>query len=103
VNKSSRQAVSDIRNLFVLILAYFLSFLGIGLVNASFGPAVPVLWLLLGLCLVCGLMGGAINVGGNILLIWASPKRLGSSLTVLHIFYGAGAFLSPILIAQAIR
>jgi FHS family Na+ dependent glucose MFS transporter 1 len=165
VKKSFPHAVSDTKNQIVLTFVYFLSFLGLGLVNASFGPALPhlarhvnttiagisnlfvahrlgyligaffggrlfdriqgnalmslllvsmcatailipaapILWMLLGLCFVSGTMGGAINVGGNILLIWMSPKRLGSLIIILHIFYGAGAFLSPILITQAIR
>ena len=147
-----------------LTTGYFLSYLGLGLINASFGPALPhlarhvgtslatisslfashrfgylvgslvggrlfdrldgnrfiaalilvmsvgvvfiplanVIWLLLAVCFVTGCMGGAIDVGGNILLVWMAPKRLGSLMSMLHLFFGVGAFLSPLFISQAI-
>jgi FHS family Na+ dependent glucose MFS transporter 1 len=70
--------------------------------GAVFIPFARVIWLLLAVCFVTGCMGGAIDVGGNILLVWMAPKRLGSAMSMLHLFFGFGAFLSPLFISHAI-
>ena len=40
---------------------------------------------------------------GNTLLVWVHPARVGPVMNALHFFFGLGAFLSPILIAWAMR
>ena len=65
-------------------------------------PTVSVLWLLLGVLVVAGIMGGAVDVGGNVLLLWLSPPRLGSLMSVLHLAFGLGASLSPLFLSQAL-
>ena len=83
-----------------LLMAGFLLLLA-----AGFG-AVPVLgslWLLLAVLVVAGTMGGAVDVGGTILLVWLGPKRLGSIMAVLHLAFGVGAFLSPLFLSQSLR
>jgi FHS family Na+ dependent glucose MFS transporter 1 len=83
-------------NRFLAVLALLMA------AGAVLIPIARVIWLLLALCFVTGCMGGAIDVGGNILLVWMAPKRLGSLMSILHLFFGVGAFLSPLFISQAI-
>lgn len=66
-------------------------------------PLVPALWLLTAAWLVLGMTGGALDVGGNTLLVWVHGRRVGPFMNGLHFFFGVGSFLSPIIIAQAIR
>ena len=47
-----------------------------------------------------GVAEGALDVGGNTLLIWVHRHKVGPFMNGLHFFFGAGAFLSPIIIAQ---
>lgn len=67
---------------------------------------VPVVsWLLL-LALVWFLIGaaqGTLDVGGNTLLMWVHGHEVGPYMNGLHFFFGVGATLSPLIIAQAAR
>jgi len=65
-------------------------------------PAVPRLWLLTGVLLVLGLAEGTVDVGSNTLLVWVHHDRVGPFMNGLHFFFGIGAFLSPIIVAQVI-
>ena len=65
-------------------------------------PAIPLLW---GLALVMLLLGGgeaSLDVGGNTLLIWLHGKQVAPFMNGLHFFFGLGALISPLIIAQAI-
>jgi fucose permease len=42
------------------------------------------------------------DVGGNTLLVWAHGPKVGPFMNGLHFFFGIGAFLAPIFIAQAV-
>jgi FHS family Na+ dependent glucose MFS transporter 1 len=78
---------------------------GVLLVEAALLAVVPLsarLWLLASILLVMGLMEGVLDVGGNALLIWLHRANLGPFLNGLHFFYGLGAFLSPIIVAQVL-
>ena len=75
------------------------------LVEAALLAIIPIsnrLWLLSTVLLVMGLMEGILDVGGNALLIWLHSANLGPFLNGLHFFYGLGAFLSPIIVAQVL-
>ncbi len=65
-------------------------------------PMLPLLWVLLMAMLVLGLAEGALDVGGNTLLVWVHRHRVGPFMNALHFFFGVGAFLSPIIISQAV-
>lgn len=65
-------------------------------------PITPFLWLLIGFVFVTGFARGIIDVGGNTLLIWVHGEKVGPFMNVLHLFYGIGAFLAPVIIAQAL-
>lgn len=65
-------------------------------------PLMPLLWLLTLVLLFLGMAEGAVDVGGNTLLIWVHRDKVGPFMNGLHFFFGVGAFLSPIIIAQAL-
>jgi FHS family Na+ dependent glucose MFS transporter 1 len=52
--------------------------------------------------LVLGMSEGAMDVGGNTLLMWVHRSEVGPFMNGLHFFWGVGAFLSPIIVAQAV-
>jgi FHS family Na+ dependent glucose MFS transporter 1 len=65
-------------------------------------PDMPQLALL---ALVMLLLGGAqagVDVGGNTLLVWLHRDKVAPFMNGLHLFWGVGSILAPILIAQAI-
>jgi MFS transporter, FHS family, Na+ dependent glucose transporter 1 len=66
-------------------------------------PVVPSLWMAAGLLALKGFAEGALNNGANSLLIWTYGKRVGPYMNALHFFFGVGAFLSPIIAAQALE
>jgi FHS family Na+ dependent glucose MFS transporter 1 len=66
-------------------------------------PVIPILVLLVGVLFVLGAAEGTLDVGGNILLIWTHPPKLGSLMNALHLFFGLGALISPLILAQVIR
>ena len=63
-------------------------------------PTISALWLLFAVILIVGAAGGAVDVGGNALLVWVYGSQVGPVMNALHFFFGVGAFLSPIIIAQ---
>lgn len=63
-------------------------------------PAIPVLWLLAFVLLFIGFGEGLLDVGGNTLIVWLHGKKVGPFMNGLHFFFGIGAFLSPVLVAQ---
>jgi fucose permease len=65
-------------------------------------PLLPWLWALIALFLLMGMTGGAVDVGGNTLLVWVHRDKVGPFMNGLHFFFGVGAFLAPVIIAQVI-
>lgn len=65
-------------------------------------PVIPTLWLLAAVLLTIGTAEGLLDVGGNTLLVWVHRDKMGPYMNGLHFFFGLGAFLSPIIIAQAV-
>ena len=78
-------------------LALLLMATALGLV-----PMIPMLWLLAIVLLFIGMGEGILDVGGNTLIVWLHGKKVGPFMNGLHFFFGIGAFLSPILVAQMI-
>ncbi|MGD2207294.1 MAG: MFS transporter [Anaerolineae bacterium] len=66
-------------------------------------PGLPQLWLLVGAVLLLGAAAGAVDVGGNTLLVWVYGREVGPYMSALHFFFGLGSFLSPIVVAQVMR
>jgi FHS family Na+ dependent glucose MFS transporter 1 len=69
----------------------------------SFVPLIPHLWALALVLMLVGLGQGLLDVGGNTLIVWLHGKKVGPFLNGLHFFFGIGAFLSPILVAQMLN
>jgi FHS family Na+ dependent glucose MFS transporter 1 len=65
-------------------------------------PAMPVLVLLALIGLALGIGQGVVDVGGNVSMVWVFGSRVAPYMNGLHFFFGAGAFVSPLLIAQAV-
>jgi FHS family Na+ dependent glucose MFS transporter 1 len=68
----------------------------------ALAPVIPLLWLLTAVLLALGVGEGAMDVGGNTLLMWVHRSEVGPFMNGLHFFWGVGAFLSPIIVAQAV-
>lgn len=50
-----------------------------------------------------GLSGALIDVGGNTLVVWSRPPAtIGSALNALHLCFGIGALLTPIMVARSL-
>jgi MFS transporter, FHS family, Na+ dependent glucose transporter 1 len=65
-------------------------------------PVLPLIGLLVVVLIVLGFAEATLDVGGNTLLIWVHRERVAPYMNGLHLFFGVGAFLSPIIIAQAV-
>jgi len=68
----------------------------------ALAPVMPLLWLLTAILLVLGMGEGTMDVGGNTLLMWVHRGEVGPFMNGLHFSWGVGAFLSPIIVAQAV-
>jgi len=64
-------------------------------------PLLPQLGMLAGAIFFLGMAEGALDVGGNTLLVWLHQDKVGPFMNGLHFFFGFGAFLSPLIIAWA--
>jgi FHS family Na+ dependent glucose MFS transporter 1 len=65
-------------------------------------PVFPSAWILLVVVGFKGLTDGFINTGANTLLVWTHKEKSSPYMNALHFFFGLGAFLAPILVAQVI-
>lgn len=65
-------------------------------------PTLPLLWGLAGVLLVLGIFEALVDVGGNTLLLWVHREKNGPFMNGLHFFFGVGAFLAPVIVAQAL-
>ncbi len=65
-------------------------------------PYIKTLALLSGVFLVHGVLSAFVDLGGNVLLIWAFHKNTGPYLNGLHFSFGLGAVTAPLLVAFAL-
>jgi FHS family Na+ dependent glucose MFS transporter 1 len=65
-------------------------------------PLLPVLWLLAAAWLVLGMAGGALDVGGNTLIVWVHGRQVGPFMNALHFFFGVGSFVGPVIVGLAL-
>ncbi len=66
-------------------------------------PVVPLLWVLVVVMFFLGTFQGAMDVGCNSLLMWVHGAKVGPFMNGLHFFFGVGAFLSPVVVAQVLQ
>jgi fucose permease len=76
--------------------------LGVMALTLALAPLIPWLWVLFGAMFVLGLGEGSVDVGGNTLLVWLHGKGVSPFMNGLHFFFGLGAFIAPVIIAQAL-
>ena len=69
----------------------------IGGIAASAIPWVPSLGLLIVLFIIVGFAGAVQNTGGNTMVLDLWGERAASAMFTLHLGYGIGAFLAPII------
>jgi FHS family Na+ dependent glucose MFS transporter 1 len=69
----------------------------------ALAPIIPWLAVLVAVFLFMGLAEGLFDVGGNTLLVWVHGARVGPFMNALHFFFGFGAFIAPVIVAQAVR
>ena len=74
--------------------------LGLTALTLALTPLLGALWLLLIVILVLGMVEGTLHAGGNTLLVWVHGSRVGPYMNGLHFFFGIGAFLAPLIVAQ---
>ena len=66
-------------------------------------PLSGLLAALAGLFFLVGLFSSSIDVGGNTLLVWVYRDGVGPRMNALHFFFGLGALISPLVVAQVIE
>lgn len=76
--------------------------LGLAACMLSVIPLISSLPLLIVALLILGIAAGALDVGGNTLIVWVHGRQVSPYMNALHFFFGVGAFISPVIIAQAI-
>ena len=81
------------------LLAGMLGLMLAGMVLIPLSPSVIILTLVL---FPLGFGEGALDAGGNTLLVWLYPSGLGAWMNGLHFFFGVGAFISPLIVAEVI-
>ncbi len=72
-------------------------------VCTSLVPLMHSLWLLLLVLFILGLAKGALDVGGNTLLLWAHGEKAGPFMNGLHFFFGLGAAAAPLILARVLH
>ncbi len=72
------------------------------IISVILTPIVSLLWLLGLLLFFLGAMEGAVDVGGNTLLVWVHRSEVGPYMNTLHLFFGVGTFLAPIILAKSV-
>ncbi|MCP4427079.1 MAG: MFS transporter, partial [Chloroflexi bacterium] len=65
-------------------------------------PIIHWLWALTAVLFLLGFAENMVDVGGNTLLVWLHGEKVGPYMNGLHFFFGLGAFLSPIVVAQVL-
>jgi FHS family Na+ dependent glucose MFS transporter 1 len=66
-------------------------------------PFMYRLWSLLFVLFVLGLAKGALDVGGNTLLLWVHSDKAGPFMNGLHFFFGLGASVAPLILARVLQ
>ena len=68
----------------------------------AFVPAATSLWMLLVITLIAGFAKGALDVGGNTLILWVHHEKVGPFMNGLHALFGVGAFIGPLIVARVL-
>ena len=82
------------------LMAGMLALMALSLALVPFSSTATLLTFAL---YALGFGEGAVDVGGNTLLVWLYPTGLGPWMNGLHFFFGIGAFASPLVISKVIE
>ena len=80
-------------------MAGVLIFMGIGIALIPMASSRLALFTIV---LIAGLFKGALDVGCNTLLLWVHNETVGPFMNGLHAFFGVGAFIAPLIVAQVL-
>jgi MFS transporter, FHS family, Na+ dependent glucose transporter 1 len=120
INKLAEHTGSDLATISVLVTAAALGYLGGSLVSgklydrfrgqpliagslllvAAIAATMPLLTslpLLVAAQLAIGFVAAGIDVGCNTLLVWVHGKRVAPFMNALHLMFGVGGFVAPVL------
>ena len=67
----------------------------VALVGASLSGSLVVVLALFG---VIGIVAGCVDVGGNTLLVWSTDGPVTSRMNALHLCFGIGAVMCPVIV-----
>lgn len=81
------------------LMASMLAVMALAMAMVPLSPSLVVLTCVF-VCL--GVAEGTLDVGGNTLLTWLYPSGLGPWMNGLHLFFGVGALLSPLIVGHAL-
>jgi len=72
-------------------------------VSFAFIPMSPELVLLAILAFILGLSQSFIDVGGNLMIVWAHGQNVSSYMNGLHLSFGVGTLISPLILAVSLE
>ncbi len=81
------------------LMASMLATMALAMALVPLSPSLVVLTCVF-VCL--GVAEGTLDAGGNTLLTWIYPSGLGPWMNGLHLFFGVGALLSPLIVGYAL-
>jgi FHS family Na+ dependent glucose MFS transporter 1 len=61
-----------------------------------------VLWLLFILAFILGLLQSFVDIGCNLMIVWIYGKDVGPYINGLHLSFGIGTLISPLIIASSL-
>lgn len=76
------------------VLAAGLVVLGASVLLVPHARSLPMLF---GIFIVTGVAGAVVEVGANTLVMWAKGADVGRSMNLLHLAFGVGALITPVL------
>ncbi|HVN30288.1 MAG TPA: MFS transporter [Candidatus Binataceae bacterium] len=71
----------------------------VGLLGLALAPALPLMLLA---AAIVGLGNGAIDIAANAVIVDLNRERLAEALNYLHVLFGIGAFIGPIIAGFAL-
>ncbi len=82
----------------LLIIAMIIMVLSSALI-----PLISWFYFLLVMILILGIGQGMVDIGSNLSLLWVFKSKAGPYMNALHFSFGAGAFVSPIIISTVMK
>jgi FHS family Na+ dependent glucose MFS transporter 1 len=67
------------------------------MVSMALIPLAPMIGIVMPLFFLAGMATSGVDVGGNTLLIWVHRDRVAPFMVGLHLFFGVGAFIAPMV------